>query len=48
METGTVINVQGTVRAVEQARAEFSVTGPCADQEDLLREGAPVYLEPAD
>ena len=26
----------------------FAVTGPWANQEDLLREGAPVHLEPAD
>ena len=47
-ETGTVIKVQGTVMAVDQVRAEFAVTGPQTDQEDLLREGTPVYLEPPD
>ena len=45
-ETGAVVKVQGTVTAVDQAGAKFAVTGP--DQEDLLREGAPVHLEPAD
>ena len=47
-KTGAVVKVQGTVTAVDQARSRFAVTGPCADQEDLLRKGAPVYLEPAD
>ena len=48
VETGAVVKVQGTVTAVDQARAKSAVTGPWANQEDLLREGAPVYLEPAD
>ena len=43
-ETGTLIKVQGTITAVDQARARFALTQ--ADQEDLLlREGTPVYLE---
>ena len=48
VETGAVVKVQGTVTAVDQARTRFAVTGPWANQEDLLREGAPVYLEPDD
>ena len=32
-ETGAVVKVQGTVTAVDQARAKFSITGPQADQE---------------
>jgi hypothetical protein len=48
VETGAVVKVQATVTAVDQARARFDVTGPWANQEDLRREGAPVYLEPAD
>ena len=48
VETGAVVKQQGTVTAVDQAGARFAVTGPWANQEDLLREGAPVYLEPAD
>ena len=48
VETGAVVKVQGTVTAVAQAWARFAVTGPWANQDDLLREGAPVYLEPAD
>ena len=44
----TLVKVQGTVTAVDQAGAKFAVTGPWANQEDLLWEGAPVYLEPAD
>ena len=43
------MKVQGTVTDVGQARANiFAVTGAQADQVDLLLEGAPVYLEPAD
>ena len=46
-ETGTLIKVQGTITAVDQARAEFALTQ--ADQADLLlREGTPVYLEPSE
>ena len=48
VETGTVINVQGTVNAVDLALAWSTVTGPWTNQEDLRREGTPVYLEPAD
>ena len=48
VETGAVVKVQGTVTAVNQAGAKFAVTGPSANQEDLRREGAPVYLGPAD
>ena len=48
VETGAVVKVQGTVTAVDQARAKFAVTGPWANQEGLLRQGAPVYLEPDD
>jgi hypothetical protein len=48
VETGAVVKVQGTVTSVDQAGARFAVTGSQTDQEDLLREGAPVYLEPAD
>ena len=33
VETGAVVKVQGTVTAVDQARAKFSITGPQADQE---------------
>ena len=47
-ETGTVVKVQGTVTAVDQAGAKFAVTGPWDNHEDLLPEGAPVYLEPDD
>ena len=42
------LKVQGTVTAVDQAGAKSAVTGPWANQEDLRREGTPVYLEPAD
>ena len=48
VETGTVVKAQGTVTAVDQAGAKSAVTGPWTNQEDMLREGAPVYLEPAD
>ena len=48
VETGAVVKVQGTVTAVDQAGAKFAGTGPQAGQEDLLREGTLVYLEPAD
>ena len=47
-ETGAVVKVQGTITTVDQARAKFAVTGPWANQEGLLRQGAPVYLEPDD
>ena len=47
-ETGAVVKAQGTVTAVDQAGARLAVTGPWANQEDLRREGTPVYLEPAD
>ena len=40
--------MQETVTAVDQAGAKSAVTGPWANQEELLREGAPVYLKPAD
>ena len=48
VETGAVVKVQGTITAVDHAGAEFTVTGSQTDQENLLQEGAPVYLEPAD
>ena len=38
VETGAVVRVQGTVTAVDQARARFAVTGPWANQEDLLKD----------
>ena len=47
-ETGAVVKVEGTITSVNHAGAEFTVTGSQTRQEDLLREGAPVYLEPAD
>ena len=45
-ETNTPIKVLGKITDVDQARARFAVAQ--ADQEDLLREGTPVYLEPSD
>ena len=45
-ETGAVVKVQGTITTVDQARARFALTQ--AGQENLLREGAPVYLEPSE
>ena len=47
-ETGAIVKVEGTITAVDHAGARFAVTGSQTGQEDLLREGAPVYLEPAD
>ena len=47
-ETGAIVKVEGTITAVDHAGSEFAVTGSQTGQEDLLREGAPVYLEPAD
>jgi hypothetical protein len=38
VETGAVVKVQGTVTAVDQAGARFAVTGPWANQEDLLKD----------
>ena len=38
VETGAVVKVQGNVTAVDQARAKFAVTGPWANQEDLLKD----------
>ena len=38
VETGAVVKVQGTVTAVDQAGAKSAVTGPWANQEDLLKE----------
>ena len=44
VETGAVVKIHGNITAVGQARARFSVTGSQDNQEDLLPEGAPVYL----
>ena len=38
VETDAVGKVQGTVTTVDQARAKSAVTGPWANQEDLLKE----------
>ena len=38
VETGAVVKVQGTVTAVDQAGAKSAVTGPWANQEDLLKD----------
>ena len=38
VETGVVVKVQGTVTAVDQAGAKSAVTGPWANQEDLLKD----------
>ena len=38
VETGAVVKVQGTVTAVDQAGVKSAVTGPWANQEDLLKD----------
>ena len=38
VETDAVGKVQGTVTAVDQARAKSAVTGPWANREDLLKD----------
>ena len=38
VETGAVVKVQGTITAVDQAGAKSAVTGPWANQEDLLKD----------
>ena len=38
VETGAVAKVRGTVTAVDQAGAKSTVTGPWANQEDLLKD----------
>ena len=38
VETGAVVKVQGTVTAVDQARAKSAVPGPWANREDLLKD----------
>ena len=38
VETGAVVKVQGTLTAVDQAGAKSAVTGPWANQEDLLKD----------
>ena len=38
VETGAVVKVQGTVTAVDQAGAKSAVTGPWANQEELLKD----------